>query len=345
MNSKSTPPQTLASPPLSTLASANFDRASARYHSAFTASKNPIHPPLVPAESFFNHSLPSLHRCPLCTFVPSSSSPLSAHLAAAHPSAHRLPPLKTSSGNNDGPLPSLHSLTTVRNAHLYCHVCNVACETEAQHDAHEKGQKHRKNVAMQKAWSAVSGVLEKEGIVFVSEGLWFCMHCQTCLDSKMTVMQHLQSVKHKKVYEEVRTGKRKVREYSLEMIEANQQKEESGSKRGRVPQFVCDVCNIKCNSQDNLDMHFASIKHKKKIALVATPTSVISTAGSTITPSVKQASDHYCNVCNVTCSGSENFAAHLRGKPHAKKLRASAGVKSIESTKSPISEADGRTDL
>lgn len=86
-----------------------------------------------------------------------------------------------------------------------------------------------------------------------------------------------------------------------------------------IKDFSCVTCNISCNSMDSLNAHLASAKHRRKQALLEAAQSAPGPASSQ--QQVPAESSLHCVVCNVFCCGIENFEAHLRGKPHAKRVR------------------------
>ncbi|KAI0564182.1 hypothetical protein FGB62_29g225 [Gracilaria domingensis] len=67
--------------------------------------------------------------------------------------------------------------------------------------------------------------------------------------------------------------------------------------------YACSVCNVTCTSNDNLNVHLASARHRKKVE------------GSALNHNI------VCNICQITVSGAANYEAHLKGKAHAKKRK------------------------
>lgn len=98
----------------------------------------------------------------------------------------------------------------------------------------------------------------------------------------------------------------------------------SGKKIHVPPQakdLRCLVCNVQCNSMDSMNSHLASAKHKRKQLFQECAQA---SQGSESNTMGTGDSNLFCKICNISCCGRENFQAHLRGKPHAKRLRLNA---------------------
>ena len=82
----------------------------------------------------------------------------------------------------------------------------------------------------------------------------------------------------------------------------------------------CEVCKISCAGPQTYKEHLEGQKHKKKAAM-ATPTTKggVNSSGehkNSATPKVGNALR--CELCDVTCTGSDAYAAHIRGAKHQK---------------------------
>lgn len=113
-----------------------------------------------------------------------------------------------------------------------------------------------------------------------------------------------------------------------------------------VNEFQCVICNVRCNSTDTYNSHLGSAKHKRKMmfqactqtstAVAPVPAAPLHSNRAVSLPSASAApqppacipadSKFSCDVCLISCCGADNFQAHLRGKQHAKRLRANAAV-------------------
>lgn len=322
----------------------------------------PAAPPYPPLPSSVNQATPWQPPPPL-----------------VQPGAAPLPPRMGQPAASAQPV-RFASLPLLRLSDWYCNVCHVQCESHDQHRSHCIGRKHQKRVEMKRQWDALSPRFPHEGISGVEKGFWECSHCHMMLKGQTNVIQHLYSTKHKKQYEFItqRSTKRQRGEEDLDAAlrasksAATEEKREErilnlGNLQGLdVPgeggkkEYSCSVCRVSCTSQENLNAHLTSTKHKKKVALLENGGAGPSTAGSpdkgngiaavampselgaaptagAVPGSMMRAgemgstlgnpSSLHCDVCNINCCGPQNFEAHLKGKMHAKKVRQAAASK------------------
>lgn len=81
----------------------------------------------------------------------------------------------------------------------------------------------------------------------------------------------------------------------------------------------CDVCKISCAGPQTYKEHLEGQKHKKKeAAQKAAGPSGAGVAAAAVKGSV---SGLRCELCDVTCTGSDAYAAHIRGAKHQKVLK------------------------
>ncbi|KAL0870804.1 hypothetical protein ABMA27_005731 [Loxostege sticticalis] len=95
----------------------------------------------------------------------------------------------------------------------------------------------------------------------------------------------------------------------------------------------CDVCRISCAGPQTYKEHLEGQKHKKKEAAVKLAAAGAVAAGGR----AAGASALRCELCDVTCTGADAYAAHVRGIKHQKvvKLHTMLGkpIPSTEPTK------------
>lgn len=113
------------------------------------------------------------------------------------------------------------------------------------------------------------------------------------------------------------------RRRSGSMNRPGSQSKQSTPSKHDVKSLSCNLCHVKCNSVETLGCHVASAKHKRRQALFESPQPGNETVG---TPNKGRVNKVFfnCEVCNVSCSGLENFESHLRGKPHSKRVRSTS---------------------
>ncbi|XP_038862312.1 zinc finger RNA-binding protein-like isoform X7 [Salvelinus namaycush] len=106
----------------------------------------------------------------------------------------------------------------------------------------------------------------------------------------------------------------------------------------KPPQIhYCDVCKISCAGPQTYKEHLEGQKHKKKeVALKASQSSSSSSSsgGSSARGTQNQLR---CELCDVSCTGADAYAAHIRGAKHQKvvKLHTKLG-KPIPSTEPSV---------
>ncbi|XP_030623704.1 zinc finger RNA-binding protein [Chanos chanos] len=105
----------------------------------------------------------------------------------------------------------------------------------------------------------------------------------------------------------------------------------------KPPQIhYCDVCKISCAGPQTYKEHLEGQKHKKKEA--ALKVSQSSSTNSTSTSSARGTQNQLrCELCDVSCTGADAYAAHIRGAKHQKvvKLHTKLG-KPIPSTEPSV---------
>ncbi|RVE68701.1 hypothetical protein OJAV_G00095430 [Oryzias javanicus] len=106
----------------------------------------------------------------------------------------------------------------------------------------------------------------------------------------------------------------------------------------KPPQIhYCDVCKISCAGPQTYKEHLEGQKHKKKEAAlkVSQSSSSSSTGGGAMARSAQN--QLRCELCDVSCTGADAYAAHIRGAKHQKvvKLHTKLG-KPIPSTEPSI---------
>lgn len=82
----------------------------------------------------------------------------------------------------------------------------------------------------------------------------------------------------------------------------------------------CEVCKISCAGPQTYKEHLEGQKHKKKAAM-ATPTTGNSGGGPVNSATPKVGNALRCELCDVTCTGSDAYAAHIRGAKHQKVIK------------------------
>ncbi|KAF7256900.1 hypothetical protein EG68_06225 [Paragonimus skrjabini miyazakii] len=106
--------------------------------------------------------------------------------------------------------------------------------------------------------------------------------------------------------------------------------------------FECSVCNVSMNSKHNYEAHITGAKHKRKteLASISPVKAPVETKEQTppaialppaTEPTVISEEQLKCIACDLVCSSSDQLAAHLNGKKHAKRCKQQASLL-VEST-------------
>lgn len=105
----------------------------------------------------------------------------------------------------------------------------------------------------------------------------------------------------------------------------------------KPPQIhYCDVCKISCAGPQTYKEHLEGQKHKKKEAALKVSQSSSSSSGGGSSARGTQ-NQLRCELCDVSCTGADAYAAHIRGAKHQKvvKLHTKLG-KPIPSTEPSV---------
>ncbi|XP_073716797.1 zinc finger RNA-binding protein [Misgurnus anguillicaudatus] len=113
----------------------------------------------------------------------------------------------------------------------------------------------------------------------------------------------------------------------------------------KPPQIhYCDVCKISCAGPQTYKEHLEGQKHKKKeAALKVSQTSSSSSSSSSGAGNSARGIQNQlrCELCDVSCTGADAYAAHIRGAKHQKvvKLHTKLGKPIPSSEPSVVSQA------
>ncbi|XP_077600375.1 zinc finger RNA-binding protein-like isoform X1 [Stigmatopora nigra] len=91
----------------------------------------------------------------------------------------------------------------------------------------------------------------------------------------------------------------------------------------KPPQIhYCDVCKISCAGPQTYKEHLEGQKHKKKEAALKVSQNSSTTSGSGSGLLARSSQNQLrCELCDVSCTGADAYAAHIRGAKHQKVLK------------------------
>lgn len=77
----------------------------------------------------------------------------------------------------------------------------------------------------------------------------------------------------------------------------------------------CEVCRISCAGTQTYKEHLEGQKHKKREANSKVSSTITSVSKPSTNPATKV---FHCDLCDISCTGADSYAAHLRGSKHQK---------------------------
>ncbi|XP_072244694.1 zinc finger RNA-binding protein isoform X2 [Leuresthes tenuis] len=90
----------------------------------------------------------------------------------------------------------------------------------------------------------------------------------------------------------------------------------------KPPQIhYCDVCKISCAGPQTYKEHLEGQKHKKKEAALKVSQSSSSNSGGGGVLARNAQNQLRCELCDVSCTGADAYAAHIRGAKHQKVVK------------------------
>ncbi|XP_065819480.1 zinc finger RNA-binding protein isoform X1 [Labrus bergylta] len=90
----------------------------------------------------------------------------------------------------------------------------------------------------------------------------------------------------------------------------------------KPPQIhYCDVCKISCAGPQTYKEHLEGQKHKKKEAALKVSQSSTSSGSSGGVLARNAQNQLRCELCDVSCTGADAYAAHIRGAKHQKVVK------------------------
>lgn len=240
---------------------------------------------------------------------------------------------------------------------LKCDLCNAVMNTTLQANNHYHGKNHQKKVSMFLNQSAKK-LKTEEGPVSSSTSDWnsYCEVCKIWFTSQTDATQHYAGKKHNKaafgISKKKSTNKNQMQDqtpydprfgigigFQQDVQTPQPQLFPENTVNVNVPpvqQFMqpsvsqqislqCDLCGIKVNRIDQLEVHFKGTKHLKQLkqrGLVsvatesAAPTPKFTDFSSYRTPSGL----YYCAPCNLSVATEVLFAQHIEGKKHKSQI-------------------------
>ena len=89
----------------------------------------------------------------------------------------------------------------------------------------------------------------------------------------------------------------------------------------RQAKYYCDVCCVNCVGEQSFEAHMSGQPHLKRVRNAAIQQKEMENASTSGGGVATKAPENFCQVCNVACSSSEAYTAHIRGQKHQKSMK------------------------
>ncbi|BAT08133.1 Os09g0421600, partial [Oryza sativa Japonica Group] len=140
-----------------------------------------------------------------------------------------------------------------------CSVCQVHCNGEWHFDTHLKGKRHQANTqALLEQSNKNSGNSESHDGTKAqpSNATWICRACQAVCTCESDLQNHLRGRRHQLKVQA--------------LPEAAKQEKNNPPKLAKNPnkqpsEWVCSLCQAKCNTESQLEHHRRSTRHQQKV--------------------------------------------------------------------------------
>uniref|UniRef100_A0A0E0IJP0 C2H2-type domain-containing protein n=1 Tax=Oryza nivara TaxID=4536 RepID=A0A0E0IJP0_ORYNI len=223
----------------------------------------------------------------------------------------------------------------------------IHCNGEWHFDTHLKGKRHQANTqALLEQSNKNSGNSEshdgtkaqpsnvshhaekkkrKKKKEEEEEATWICRACQAVCTCESDLQNHLRGRRHQLKVQA--------------LPEAAKQEKNNPPKLAKNPnkqpsEWVCSLCQAKCNSESQLEHHRRSTRHQQKVESLGwnakesdlgTLQGMSSDGSSSKSVKIsatmdKQKATYFCEVCSLKCTSQRMLADHLSGKKHIKQL-------------------------
>lgn len=181
--------------------------------------------------------------------------------------------------------------SAVEPATFWCDLCKISCSTAENLALHKTGINHKN---LEKAQCSRDNIPSSSSFLPTS---FRCKLCDVECNTHEQLSKHEKGSKHLKREQQTSTRPSQARNSSIQPQVV-----------GGVIQYRCQVCNIFCNTPEQLAIHERGEKHVKKLSSAAhAPTKTFNpTVGSPIQRDV----DFMCTRCEESFQTSDQLRAH-----------------------------------
>jgi len=206
-----------------------------------------------------------------------------------------------------------------------CQLCSVELTSPVLGKMHYSGKPHMKKVKKWLTdWSVKTGrpIPNFDNHTSTSSVATLADYCELCDVRLLTTndkILHYSGKGHRKNERNPENAKKKGKTYHTVDLSATDDRFGIGvgftdtkkvevAENVQINDFVCELCDVKAVSQDQLNIHLGGKKHQEKLKKkdLGLP---------------KPARPYKCDTCKVSLDTSYLYQLHLKGKPHAKTLK------------------------
>lgn len=242
---------------------------------------------------------------------------------------------------------------------VVCKICNVFCSTQDQLNIHVSGNKHKKRALIYDDFVKAESSFGQHGISQSAPNIWTCSRCRASMDCMNSVLQHLVSLKHRRLLDSAQNSVRNQEKRtnvsdrphtalsSVEPIMAVVNSSMDPYSVQPLPhpssfalsnpfgEYVPTLPTIPpCNAQDPVPETVNSIPKVGAIDLALSPQPTIAkrrlgdvtatdlSAARLASAAASEVGSNpfHCKHCNVICNSKESMAMHLFSQRHRRRI-------------------------
>lgn len=157
---------------------------------------------------------------------------------------------------------------------------------------------------------------------------FYCARCDVQCNAEPPYQEHLRSIRHLRAVSATECGRGRTLSPAANVKVKGKNSPPRKKKKctTSTEDFSCQICNVTCNGSEPMREHMRSAKHMRRTAEAAqgqrnkSAGALATRANVPSSSSGSQSTAFLCNVCNVPCSGADNYRAHIAGKAHKRRL-------------------------
>lgn len=152
--------------------------------------------------------------------------------------------------------------TSKEKVSVHCKLCNIDFSSDIPYQMHLNGAKHAKKLKSLE----ILHVLQEDGNAVKTQDTNATLKCDVCgvfVNSSQQMQLHLTGAKHKAKVARKNPG-------NAQEISSSMPLGDDGPA-AKMGKFFCETCNLSLNSEQQLQQHVTSLKHKNKVEGIVVP--------------------------------------------------------------------------